>query len=414
MFFSFLIWANFTLAESISVEQAHWSLQKILLRAEERTPAIQALSKDIEKAENIARQVGRWGNPNFTISYGPMTQVSDKGHSLDVSFKQDIPLFGQKAVAEQVGQQNKMTIEIESHKKLLSIRHEVVKLAYRFAGIDEEAKHVIHRRDKINLIAKYLNTRTFPSPSQAVEKDFILNRLREIEEEFLEVSLARETAWRALNVFLDLQFRIVPDVKWMNDPQLPKYGQLLSYFQSQNPDFKRIESMMATAELEVRQAGKKQFPEFRIGGSYNEQTANLPQTIYTGVIELSLPIFDNGNYAQRAAIAEKEALNYRLAQKRRELSEQFEQAWFQLEQCKKRIKLYPTTLIPNLEAQMRKAEQNWKKGLVQVSTFLGLENQVHQQAVKVYDAQIAYINALSEIQSLAGIDFASEGNIHVR
>lgn len=393
-------------ANAASAER--WSLAKIIARATERTPEIKALAKDIERAENLAGQAGKWENPEGSISYGPMTQSGLQGFAFDVSIKQSIPLFGQKAIAADVGEQTKKTVEAESKKQLLLIKHEVVRLAYRLAGLEEQAKHVTHRKEKINLIAEFLKTRPFASPAQAVEKSLLLNRLREIEEKFLEISSAREAAWRALNVFLGLESRIVPDAKWATKPALPDRESLLKLFESQNPDLEKQQSLIATASLEADQAAKKGFPEIRIGGTYDEQTADLPQKIYSGTIELSLPIFDRGGYAKQAALAQKEAATYRLEQKHRELLAQFEQSWAVLEQSKKRIELYPLALVVKLEAQMSKAEQNWKKGLVQVTAFLELENQVHDQASKVFDAQTAYITALSQVQILAGVDFETE------
>jgi outer membrane protein TolC len=146
-----------------------------------------------------------------------------------------------------------------------------------------------------------------------------------------------------------------------------------------------------------------------VGASYGEQTADLPQRVFMGTIELSLPIIDRGGYARDAALAEKEAATYRLEQKRKELRAQFDQGWTVLEQSKKKIEIYPLSLVPSLEAVMNKAEQNWKRGLVQVTAFLELENQVHEQASKVFDVQTAYIEALSQMMLLAGSDFALEG-----
>lgn len=395
-----------TAAESTSIER--WSLDKILARASERTPEFKALAKDIEKADNLARQAGRWDNPEGSVSYGPMTQAGLNGYSFDVSLKQSIPLFGQKAIAEEVGEQNKVTVEAESKKQRLLLRHEVVRLAYRLAALEEQAKHVTHRREKINLVAEFLKTRPFASPAQAVEKSLVLNRLREIEEKFLEISAAREGAWQALNVFLASDARISPEAKWKNAPVLPNRETLLKLFQTQNPELERHQSLIATASLEADQAGKKAFPDIRIGGGYNEQTADLPQRVYAGTIELSIPIFDRGGYAKQAALAEKEAATHRLEQKRRELEAQFDKTWATLQQGKKRIELYPPSLVGSLEAQMSKAEQNWKKGLVQVTAFLELENQVHEQASKVFDAQTAFVEALSQVQFLAGVDFGTE------
>ena len=111
-----------------------------------------------------------------------------------------------------------------------------------------------------------------------------------------------------------------------------------------------------------------------------------------------------GDYGKRAALAEKEAATYRLEQKRRELLSQFEQGWTALLQSKKRIELYPLSLVSSLESQMDRTEQNWKKGLVPVTSYLELENQVHEQASKVFDAQSGYTEALTQLNLLSGVD----------
>jgi len=394
--------------EQVALER--WTLEKVVTRASEQTPEIYALEKDIERAENLAQQAGKWDNPEASVAYGPMTQSGLSGRALDVSVKQSIPLFGQKAIAERLGEQNRTTIEAENKKQRLFLKHEVVRLAYRLSALEEQAKHIEHRREKIGLIAKFLETRPFASPSQAVEKNLLMNRLREVEEKFLDISLAEENAWRALNVFLNLESRIIPDVQWIGNAKPIDREGLWELCQSQNPDLQRGESMIAAAALEAEQAAKRGLPEIKIGGNYNEQTADFPQKIYAGTIDFTLPIFDRGGYAKQAALAGKEAASRRLEQKRRELKSQFDQAWMELAQGKKRIELYPLSLVEDLESQMKRAEQNWKRGLVQVTAFLELENQVHEQAVKVFNAQIAYIEAASQMQFLAGNEFKTEGN----
>ncbi len=389
-------------AEPTNIER--WSIEKIVARAAEKTPEINALLKDIESADNLARQSGKWDNPDLGFSAGPMTQAGMSGRTIDVSIRQSVPLFGQKAIAEKIGEQNKATVELLSKKQIALLKAEVIRLAVRFAALDEQAKHTLHRREKINLVAKFLGTRPFASPAQATEKTLILNRLREIEEKFIEISTARENAWKALNVFLNLEQQIIPDAKWTNAPALPDREKLLLSFEQQNPDLQSQKSLIAKASLEAEQAGKKRFPDIRLGAGYNEQTADFPQRTYTGTIELSLPIVDRGDYGKRAALAEKEAATYRLEQKRRELLSQFEQGWTALLQSKKRIELYPLSLVSSLESQMDRTEQNWKKGLVPVTSYLELENQVHEQASKVFDAQSGYTEALTQLNLLSGVD----------
>jgi len=392
-----------------SAQPDRWSLDRIVALGTEKTPEINALAKDIERAENLARQAGKWENPEAGISAGSMTQSGLSGKTIDLSIRQSIPLFGQKAIAEKIGEQAKATVELESKKQMLILKYEIIRLAVRLAALEEQSKHVSHRREKINVIAKFLETRPFVSPSQAVEKTLILNRLREIEERFLEISTAKENAWKALNVFLALDAPISPDAKWTSSPLLPDREKLLSSFETQNPDLQRQKSLITAASLEAEQAAKKRFPDIRLGAGYNEQTADFSQRTYTGIIELSIPIVDRGDYGKRAAIAERDAATYRLEQKRRELMSQFEQSWTVLLQSKKRVELYPMSLVSSLESQMDRTEQNWKKGLVPVTSYLELENQVHDQAFKVFDAQSTYIEALTQVKLLVGVDYGTEG-----
>lgn len=389
-------------AEASNVE--HWSLKKIVTRAMEETPEIKAFVKDIESAENLARQAGKWDNPDLEFSAGPMSQAGMSGRMVDVSIKQNVPLFGQKAIAEKIGEQNRTMIETTSKKEALLLKYEVIRLAVRLAALDEHVKHTFHRREKINLIAKFLATRPFASPALATEKTLILNRLREIEEKFLELSTTRDQTWKALNVFLNLENQIVPDAKWTAVPTLPDREKLLANFEKQNPDLLSQKSLIAKASLEADQANKKGFPDIRLGAGYNEQTADFPQRTYSGIVELSLPIVDRGGYGKRAALAEKEAATFRLEQKRRELLSQFEQSWNLLLQSKKRIELFPLTLVSSLESQMNHTEQNWKKGLVPITSYLELENQVHEQAFKVFDAQSEYMESLAQLKLLSGVD----------
>jgi len=380
-----------------------WPIDKIVALAMEHSPEQRALAKDIDRAEALARQAGRWDNPITELAYGPMTLDRFDGVALDVSLRQSIPLFGQKAIAARIGEQNKVTVESESLQRSLVLRHEVMSLAYRLGAINEEAQHIAHRRESIRSIARFLETRPHASPSQAVDKSLIMNRLREIEEDLLEITAGRERLWLALNVFLDLKTPIVPEIEWPGVPNLPDRDEIWKQLQAKNPLLRRQESLVAAAALQEESAGKKAYPDIRLGAFYNEQTAVLPQKIYSGIIELSLPIFDRGGAAKVAAQAQKEAETSRLEQARRDVKARFEQSWATLLQNSKRVELYPVSLLSNLERQLSQAEQNWRKGLLHSIALLELEHQTHAQAVKYYAVRVDFLETLGQLRVLAGV-----------
>lgn len=387
-----------------AAQSERWGIEQIVNRAFDTVPELKALEKDLVRSQNKALQAGKWDNPDLTLSGGPMISTPN-GTAFDLTLKQRIPLFGQKRIEEKLENQNRLIVESDQQIKVLGVQHEVVRLAYLLAAKLEQGKHISHRREKIQLISKFLTSRPFASPSQWVEKNLVQNRLREVEEQFLTISADAEKAWKSLNVFLNLEEPIVPEVKWFVQPKSVQYDQMLSRLTSDSPELHRQGKVVGAAELAIEQAGKKVYPDIMLGAGYNEQTAGVSQRIYTASLELSLPIFDRGGYARQAANAQKEAEVFRLEQKRRELNSRFGEAWAELTRTLKEIDLYPLSLVPDLEAQMSRAEKDWKKGLVPVVAFLELENQVHGQAVKVYAAQTGYVEALSQVQLLSGLKF---------
>lgn len=386
---------------AISAER--WSLEKVVSRAVEQAPIIRAYNKEVERVHFAALQAGRWSNPDFTFAMGPVTQAGVLGHSLDLSLKQSIPLFGQKSIAEKLGRQQEKTVEIDAGRERLRLEHRVVQLAYRYLVASEIYKHVEHRRKKIDLILKFLNSRPFASPAQSVERDLIRYRIREIEENVLDMILAKESAWKALNVYLGLSDPIVVETGWSSGERTINREYFEAQFVSQNPDLRYFESLIATSGVELELASKKKWPDFRVGAIYSEQTADLPQRLVMGSLEMSLPIWDRGGYLRDSISANKEALGLKLLQNKLELASRFEQSWLKLENSREKLKLYPKMLLSELEEQMTAAEQHWKRGLISVAVFLEMENQVHRQTDRVYEVQNSYIEALSELELLAGV-----------
>lgn len=407
-----LVFATLCYAESPSTEA--WTLNRILSQVENTNFELKALAHDVLRAEGLSKQSGKWDNPEASISYGPMKQEGSEGHSLDISLKQKIPFFGQKGALEKIGEQNRNTIQFESKIRMLSIKHDVVRTAFQFAAMNEETKHITHRREKIKLIVKYMQSRPFASPSQKADKFLVLNRLRDIEAKFLDIYESKEKYWQKLNSFLQQRNPVALQVSWKTKAEIPNREELWNRFQSGNYELKKQESLIKLASLSIEQADKKVFPEISVGIGYNEQTVEKRQQTYSGILDFSLPIVDSGSYEKKAALAHKEAESYRLEQRKRDLAAQFDQTWSSLIQSAKRIELYPPELINELENQLEQVEMNWKKGLVTVVTFLELENQVHEQAIKIYESQISYIEALSQILLLAGSEFRIEDINYVK
>jgi outer membrane protein TolC len=383
-----------------------WNLARLVERATEASLEGRALEQEALSAEARARQASRWENPEIGLGAGPKRTDAGSGSVFQAGVKQSLPLFGQKAIAGRIGMQYHGLAEADRALRALQIRHQVVRLAYEYAAVTEQAEHVAHRREGLLWVSRYLNSRSFASPSQLVEKNLVQNRLREIEGLFLEVMSRKEKAWQALNGLLALPAPIKPDLPWLKatpEPEISK-GELETLLAEANPEIARQKRAIGLSELALEQAGKKVYPDLRLGASYIDERAELRERTYALSLEFTLPVWDRGGSARDAAEAGREAEIYRGEQVRREISGRFAQAWTDFEEARRRVALFPPSLIPTLEEQFKRAEANWKRGLVPITPFLELEGQVHEQISEVFSAQADYVRAKSELSLLAGKD----------
>lgn len=382
-----------------------WTLARIVSRAAEVSPQLRASENEVIAAEGQAHQAGRWENPEISLGAGPMKYSVLNGTSYSASVSQEVPVFGQKSTAAAAERQGQVLAEKNRDLSKLTLKHTVAILAYELLAAEIRSQHTAHRKESISLIGQYLSTRPFASPAQAVEKTLIQNRIREIEEKFLEANANRKKRWQDLNVYLDLKSEIAPTLKWFDAGKNLNPEEIRATILSQHPEIQRQEIALTQSALLVDQANTKSYPGVRLGATYNYQSVDQPQSVYNGVLSLSLPLWDAGGGSQKAANARKAIEESKLETARRQAAADFETAWSDLDEDSKRLDLYPLKLVDSLENEMKKAEANWRKGLVPVTAFLELETQVHEQANRVYEAQVAYAAALSRVLLLAGREF---------
>lgn len=396
MLFVLCLFPSFGLAQEV------WDLSRILSRAADNAPLLKASELNVESAGEWAKQEGRWENPDISVSHGSYTEMGVRGTATNLAVLQSVPVFGQKDIARKIGEQEMRIAESDRNIQKLVVHHDVVGTTYRLAAILEQEKHIAHRRERLELITRYLRTRPFASPVQVIEKNLIENRMREIEEKIAELLSKKEEIWQHLNLYLGLEASIVPQVKWYSTPVTTAVPDIMN-LQNSSPDLIRQSQRMSKAELQLEREGKRAYPNIQLGaGHYDQEVGTNQQSSLVGIVQFSVPLWNRGTNARNAARAESEMEKLKFEYKRREVGSALQKSVVHLKETERKIELYPPTLVEKLEKQMHAAESNWKKGLVNATAFLELENQVHEQTDRVYDVQVEYVQALSQLQVLIG------------
>lgn len=378
------------------------TVHQLLDQLHEAAVEFRAVDLERSRTEAHANQAAAWDNPEFSWTGGPMTQGSLGGNSLDLAFRQPLPVSGRKGVEGSLARKTGHARESVALAQARDLEVELFNLALRGALLEEEQSHVSHRRENMKKISRFLSSRPMASPSQRAEEAVLLARLREIEEEFLETESALAATAERMKTLLKVPTSVRVDFDWESQPKLESLDQLMASAQERNPLLRAQRSTKEASADQLRLAEKKVYPDLRVGFAYNEQNAELPQQIRAGVVELTVPLLNIGAAERQAARAQHEIEGLREERLARELGVQVRVAWLELERHRKRLELYPFKMVTEGEKRAREGAESWGRGQISTPVFLELEEKMHSHVVKYFSSRAEVWSTWARLQVLVG------------
>lgn len=379
-----------------------WALTpaEIVTLAQQNAPAIKAFVAGRDSSQLSLKQARTLSNPVLTFQGGEVKTGEDRGSVLDFTLMQPLPWPGRRELRIKEKEFYLKISELDLDQVKLELAHRAYLLCYELAAISTIQEHNKERRERFNLISRFLASRPIASPKQVLEKDLVLSQLRLLEKLMNEVTLHRKSLERELELLTGVRNPKVK-VDWKNLPRVQSREEYLANLDN-SLIFKKMIQKKKISQSRVEAASLEARPDILVGVNYRQERLRPMNEFYHGQISIVIPILDNGQYSVEKAKADLKRKEVELQILELETRKDLVNMVDKLEAAKSNLNLFPLSLPSLSEKSFLKADAAFRKGQIDVMTFIQSDSQLHENIHAVFNIRIEYLSLLSELGILTG------------
>lgn len=367
--------------------------------AEQRAPLIKMQIENRNAANRQTSQSRLYANPVLSVQSGSLKTATQGGSVFDVTLSQPLPWPGKKNAEIDSSKILENIAETDLEESRLIVHHSVTLLSLELAALTELARHNQERKQRFDIIQKFLRTRPQASPIQIIEKNLIETQIKLVETQMFDVDSKKQSVIRQLE---ELTGEKTPEVilSWKTSDISPKENYVSRL--EQGLEFRRTEKLRELAVTKVEQASYLAKPDILVGVNYRQENVAPINHFYHANIAVVIPIIDRGQHSVEAARANvrREEANKKLVLMNSLTS--LDRSYQSLISAHHSTRIFNISDLSKIEKQFSQAEDAFKKGRIDVTTFLQSDMQIHESIDLAYLSYIKYYTALSEINLLTG------------
>lgn len=383
---------------------AKYTLAELIGLAVERNPLLASHDARVEERRLSAEQARVWTGPSLDASGGGRREGSTSGPRYEAAISQPLPLLGKPGLRGGL-----MDLETKDRRVLRSAAQTtvtllVVKLAYEYAVNRRKADFLEKRRLRFELVGSYLAGREFFTPQRKAESHIVENRLKAFASDTIRSQAGYKASLEKLRVHAPLPAGSFPEIEapWFSGARELDQREWLAAALDNNPDLRAQRFAIESAGLEHKLASRDALPDPSITASYEEGRAAETEKNFGIGLSLAFPAW-NGNRAGilsagQKKLAEERLLNFQEQRLRGELP----RAILEYEAARRIVQKHPQTVLVDLESELLDAEAGFRKGQVDLLTFLELDSAASETFYRVLDAQLGLLERAAELLELRG------------
>ena len=379
------------------------SLSEVLKISSERNPDLKALNSEVKAKENLAEAAGAWENPEISIESEKKEDASSNSTtSTKIGLSQTFTSFGKFSAKSEAAQAG-VNIERTNLTALeLKTKIDVTALAFEYAADIEKARHVEERLKRFQSVFGYLKSRTFASPQKQTEAAIVSSKLLVLQKELAKAKSEVDLTWNRLNYYLGLNDKAEIKISWFKKEITLGEAMVFEKAQKQNPELLKLNLELQRNEAEKSFAKKDVWSEFTLSGSISNGSGFAPEKITSLGLSLPLPIFSKNLSVAEAQGYRTQASQVKLDYYKANLEKLVNSSMIKFKTAQGAVLSLPVTKVSEIEKDFVKSDAGFKKGLVDLVSYLEADAQHFDAVTVIYDTQTEFVQALGEITLLTG------------
>ena len=360
----------------------------LVAKARENAPRLAASDAQGERIAALARQAGRWDDPEVEVEAGRL-QNSDGDERGRIAINQRVPIFGAKARARDAAAAMGPVVAAERRDIDLAVAGEVRLEAARFSTSSRrvrlaEASVELSRR-VLKLVESQLGA------NQAQEMDRVRAQVDFAEAE-AAVERARHDQAAALASLSRLVGVALPSGTTLAAESAPHQVELPAALAAagKHPSIARATALAAAAEAEHAGARADGRPDITVGIFGERDGDGTELGVAAGV---TVPIWNGNRHGIQASAAAVRIARAELAEQQRVVLAEAEQAWRAHDQAIRSERTVRERLLPAAAQALKLAEASYAAGGGDLAAVLDARRTLARLSMEAEDALAAVITS---------------------
>lgn len=379
-----------------------YTLSELVSLALKSTPLLAAQDARVEEQRHAAAQARVWAGPSLGVLAGRVKQGEVSGSRTELSVAQPLPLTRLPNLRGKLGELGIESRSVEREAAEVAVTLVVAQGAYEYAASRRKAAFAESRRKRFELVQSYLAGRVFPTPQRKAESRIVSNRVKNLVAEAIRSEAGYKAAFEKLKTYAPLDSGSYPEVEvpWLAGARGLDEKEWLDRTLAANPELRAQRLAVQGAGLERTLASREGLPETAVVASYEKGQEEIVGRSYGLGLSLGLPFWNRNRSGIKSAEQRKLAEERLLAFSEQRLKAELSRALAEYEAARQVVLKYPAAMLPDFEEQLREADEGFKKGQVDLLTFLELDGSAAETYARALDAQVELAAKAAELLTL--------------
>lgn len=392
----------YTLFYGFAAKADDYSLNQLMDLAVSRSKQINAAELESRSREKEVAQASVWENPILDIGTENKSETGGPTRQWKLGASQVFGVPGKYSLRGEVARADFQIAKLDRVNSEVLLRHEVFVRTFAYLAAEARAKHAEERLARFREVQTYIRSRTFASPQKRAEASIVTGKLMVLEKELSRLKAETEILWTEVDLFLGLTSKPKIHANWFRQGKVFSLEALKQKLDSANPDLNRQKWIVEKSEKQFLLSKKEAWPTFTLSGSYGEGKGFAPEKVYGVGLAFPLPVLNSNSAGIQASQYRQEAEVSKLSFEQEKVQLRLKSALLRYETSRNSIQRLAVKKIPEIEKGMTITDQGFRKGQVDLLTYIEADSQHSESLEAIYAAQTEYIIYLSNLLAMVG------------
>lgn len=399
-----ITFTNQALAQEALSPGDKYTLPQLVEIALQNTQMLASQDARIEEQRLAGTQSRAWPGASFDFSLGQKKDGDQSGPRYELGFSQPLPLTGKLGLRGGLFDLESESWRVRRTASQATVTLKVTELAYEYMANRRKAEFSGRRQKRFELIHVYLTGRVFATPQRKAESRIVQNHLTDIVVDAIQSQAGFEALFKKLQVYVPWNTETYPEIEvpWFAGTRTLDNKEWMAKALENSPDLRLQRFSVKVAELERSLAKKEGLPDPSLLASYEKSETDVTETNYGLGLGLAFPSWNRNRSGTKSAEQKQVAEERLLAFEEQKLRAELAKTLVEYEAARLTLQKYPQSLLSDLEKQIQEAEQGFRKGQLDLLTFLELDSSASEAFNHVLDAQRDFAAKIAEILVLTG------------